>query len=64
MGDRTAAGGWLFKQEPDCYSYADLEIKKEGRLGDWDLVRLPRLSVLPVGPDQWKCLADMSRATP
>jgi predicted RNA-binding protein with PUA-like domain len=29
------------------------EIKKNPRLGDWDLVRLPRLSVMPVSTAQW-----------
>jgi predicted RNA-binding protein with PUA-like domain len=130
-----ARGGWLFKQEPSCYSYADLErdgttlwdgvnnnlarqhlrnvkkgdrvlyyhtgkekavvgemvvvegpmqdpasddpkavtvkvkavrrlqnpitlarIKSEPALANWDLVRMSRLSVVPVTPEQWKHL--------
>jgi predicted RNA-binding protein with PUA-like domain len=30
------------------------EIKSDKLLADWDLVRLPRLSVVPVTPVQWK----------
>jgi predicted RNA-binding protein with PUA-like domain len=29
-------------------------IKKDPALKDWDLVRLPRLSVLPVSEEQWR----------
>jgi predicted RNA-binding protein with PUA-like domain len=29
------------------------QIKKTPRLADWDLVRLPRLSVMPVSAAQW-----------
>jgi predicted RNA-binding protein with PUA-like domain len=38
------------------------EIKKDAQLRSWDLVRLPRLSVLKVGPAEWKRLVEMSRA--
>jgi predicted RNA-binding protein with PUA-like domain len=30
------------------------EIKGDPALATWDLVRLPRLSVMPVTPEQWK----------
>jgi predicted RNA-binding protein with PUA-like domain len=30
------------------------QIKADDRLADWDLVRLPRLSVVPVSSAQWK----------
>jgi len=132
------AGGWLFKEEPDHYSYADLErdgtalwdgvknnlarqhlrdvrpgdrvlyyhtgneraivgemrvtagpqagtagddpkavavtvapvrrwpqavtlqmIKNDPLFADWELVRLPRLSVLPVSAEQWRRLAQL-----
>src|SRR5260370_28060516 len=33
MGDEEKRGYWLFKQEPACYSYADLE--RDGRTV-WD----------------------------
>ena len=134
----TAAGGWLFKEEPNHYSYSDLErdsttiwsgvanplarqnlrkvkagdrvlyyhtgqeraivgemtvveaprpdpddpdpkavavlvkavrrwprpvgleeIKKDSAFAGWDLVRLPRLSVLAVTPDQWRRLEQL-----
>jgi predicted RNA-binding protein with PUA-like domain len=35
-------------------------IKEEPKLAAWDLVRLPRLSVLPVSEEQWKCLEQLS----
>ncbi len=136
---KTTGGGWLFKEEPDHYSYADLErdgatwwngvsnnlarqhlrqvkagdrvlyyhtgkekaivgemrviagpkadpdaddpkaavvqveavarwpspvtlerIKAEPALAGWDLVRLPRLSVVPVSAEQWRRLEEMS----
>ncbi len=138
-----AAGGWLFKQEPNCYSYADLErdggtlwdgvgnalarqhlrnvkvgdrvlyyhtgtekaivgvmrivagpmpdpgsddpkavvvrvepaerwaqpvtldqIKQDPALQGWDLVRLPRLSVMPVRPEQWQRVEALRRPAP
>lgn len=34
------------------------EIKAIDELSDFDLVRLPRLSVMPVSPDQWQILQD------
>jgi len=144
MGRRVQVTGWLFKQEPSCYSFADLErdratiwdgvtnalalqnlrkvqpgdrvlfyhtgkekaivgemrilegpapdasvpddskrvtvkvefvrrwprpvrlqeIKDDAQLRVWDLVRLPRLSVVPVSPAQWRRLDQLSQATP
>jgi predicted RNA-binding protein with PUA-like domain len=37
------------------------EIKKSGRFSDFALVRLPRLSVMPVTDDQWAAIEAMSR---
>jgi predicted RNA-binding protein with PUA-like domain len=37
------------------------EIKKVPELAGWDLVRLPRLSVLPVTAEQWQRLEAMGR---
>jgi len=37
-------------------------IKQEPRLKSWDLVRLPRLSIMPVSAEQWRCLEEMSRS--
>jgi predicted RNA-binding protein with PUA-like domain len=34
-------------------------IKHDPLLKTWDLVRLPRLSVMPVSPDQWKRLEEL-----
>lgn len=138
MATKANAGGWLFKEEPDHYSYADLErdgqtvwngisnpvalknlrsvqvgdrvlyyhtgkvravvgemkvtagptidpgdpknvsvtvapvknwprpvtldeIKKEPALKTWDLVRISRLSVVKVSPDEWKLLEEMAK---
>jgi predicted RNA-binding protein with PUA-like domain len=36
-------------------------IKKDRLLADWDLVRLPRLSVVPVSPAQWRRLEELAR---
>ena len=136
MAGEEKTGYWLFKQEPECYSYADLErdgrtvwdgvtnslaqknlrqvrvgdrilfyhtgkqkavvgemvvvsgprpasdadkhvvveveplrrlqavtleqIKADALLGNWDLVRLPRLSVVPVTPAQWQRVQELS----
>jgi predicted RNA-binding protein with PUA-like domain len=30
------------------------EIKEDPKLASWDLVRLPRLSIVPVTPTQWR----------
>jgi predicted RNA-binding protein with PUA-like domain len=38
------------------------EIKASGRFLDFPLVRLPRLSVMPVTEDQWEAIEAMSRA--
>lgn len=37
------------------------EIKAGGRFQDFPLVRLPRLSVMPVTEDQWEAIVAMSR---
>jgi predicted RNA-binding protein with PUA-like domain len=36
-------------------------IKDDPRFRDWDLVRLPRLSVMPVEPEVWDEIVAMSR---
>jgi predicted RNA-binding protein with PUA-like domain len=36
-------------------------IKKDPVLADWDLVRLPRLSVMPVTEAQWRRVAELSQ---
>jgi predicted RNA-binding protein with PUA-like domain len=38
------------------------EIKADARLASWDLVRLPRLSVVPVSAEQWARIEALSRA--
>ena len=38
------------------------EIKTAGRFADFPLVRLPRLSVMPVTDDQWEAIEAMARA--
>jgi predicted RNA-binding protein with PUA-like domain len=134
MAGTSKTGYWLFKQEPSCYSYADLEregrtlwdgvanalalkhlsqvrhgdrvyfyhtgkekavvgemkvvkvgdaneapvsvtvapvrkldspvtlarIKADAQLRDWDLLRLPRLSVLPLTARQWQRVQELS----
>jgi predicted RNA-binding protein with PUA-like domain len=37
-------------------------IKSDPELAGWDLVRLPRLSVVPVTPAQWRRVHELSRA--
>ena len=37
------------------------EIKASGRFADWALVRIPRLSVMPVTDDQWEAIEAMAR---
>jgi predicted RNA-binding protein with PUA-like domain len=37
------------------------EIKDEPTLKDWDLVRMSRLSVVPVSPEQWRRVEALSR---
>jgi predicted RNA-binding protein with PUA-like domain len=37
------------------------QIKAEPLLADWELVRLPRLSVLPVTDEQWRRVEELSR---
>jgi predicted RNA-binding protein with PUA-like domain len=36
-------------------------IKQDPRLAGWELVRLPRLSVMPVSSEQWRRLEELSR---
>lgn len=36
-------------------------IKKDRRLQGWDLVRLPRLSVMPVTESQWKRIEELGQ---
>jgi predicted RNA-binding protein with PUA-like domain len=134
MAGKSKTGYWLFKQEPSCYSYADLEregrtlwdgvanalalkylsqvrhgdrvyfyhtgkekavvgemrvvqvgdanekpfsvevapvrrldnpvtlarIKVDTQLREWDLLRLPRLSVLPMTARQWQRIQELS----
>ena len=36
-------------------------IKESGQFADWELVRLPRLSVVPVNQTQWKYVLKESR---
>lgn len=38
------------------------EVKAAGRFADFALVRLPRLSVMPVSEEQWAAIEAMSRA--
>lgn len=38
------------------------EIKNDPLLASWDLVRLPRLSVLPVSEEQWRRVEELGRA--
>ena len=37
------------------------EIKGSGRFADWALVRIPRLSVMPVTEEQWTAIEAMAR---
>ena len=37
-------------------------IKDDPRLASWDLVRLPRLSVMPVTADQWRRVEELSES--
>jgi predicted RNA-binding protein with PUA-like domain len=36
-------------------------IKQDPHLKTWDLVRLPRLSVMPISPEQWNRLEALAR---
>lgn len=36
------------------------EIKSSGKFKDFDLVRLPRLSVMPVSDDAWRAIEEMA----
>ncbi len=37
------------------------EIKAAPQFSDWELVRLPRLSVMPVTPEHWQAVHTLSR---
>jgi predicted RNA-binding protein with PUA-like domain len=37
------------------------QIKEDPQLADWELVRLPRLSVMPVTDEQWRRVEEMGR---
>jgi len=39
------------------------EIKADPLLAGWELVRLPRLSVMPVTDEQWKRVEELARAS-
>jgi predicted RNA-binding protein with PUA-like domain len=36
-------------------------VKRDPQLKDWDLARLPRLSVMPVTEDQWRRVEELSK---
>lgn len=38
------------------------EIKADAKLKNFDLVRLPRLSIMPVSEEQWKIIEETSRS--
>jgi predicted RNA-binding protein with PUA-like domain len=38
------------------------QIKEDKALADWDLVRLPRLSVMPVTDAQWQQVEHLGRS--
>ena len=38
------------------------EMKKDRRFADWELVRIPRLSVMPVSAEQWARIEELARA--
>ena len=38
-----------------------VEIKANAKLKHFDLVRLPRLSIMPVSEEQWKIIEEMAR---
>lgn len=42
------------------YAVALARIKDDPLLADWDLVRLPRLSVMPVTEEQWRRVEELS----
>jgi predicted RNA-binding protein with PUA-like domain len=39
------------------------QVKKDPVLGSWDLVRLPRLSVMPVSEAQWRRVEELGGGT-
>jgi predicted RNA-binding protein with PUA-like domain len=47
------------RQLPHALSLS--RIKEDSRLADWELVRLPRLSVMPVTNVQWRCVEELGQ---
>ncbi|MBI2988862.1 MAG: EVE domain-containing protein [Deltaproteobacteria bacterium] len=43
-----------------CRSVTLSEMKANPKLGKFDLLRLPRLSVMPVSDEQWKTIEEMA----
>ncbi|MEH2295423.1 EVE domain-containing protein [Nostoc sp.] len=39
------------------------QIKQDNKFTDFDLLRLPRLSVVPVGEVYWQCLIELTNGT-
>jgi predicted RNA-binding protein with PUA-like domain len=39
-------------------------IKADSELADWELVRLPRLSIMPVTDAQWQRIEELARESP
>ena len=37
-------------------------VKADPLLADWELVRLPRLSIVPVSPEQWRRVEELVKA--
>jgi len=37
------------------------QIKEDSNLADWELVRMSRLSVMPVSEAQWRSVEEMSK---
>jgi predicted RNA-binding protein with PUA-like domain len=59
--------GWEFKLAPVeqlTQAITLKQIKESGRFPDWELVRLPRLSVVPVNPEQWNTILHWSLTSP
>ncbi len=52
----------LRAQEPLARPVALDEMKKQAALKDFDLLRLPRLSVMPVSEGQWKAVLALAKA--
>jgi len=62
--ESTAEGGVRVKVEPVKRLPAPVPlsvIKKDADLADWELVRISRLSVMPVSAKQWKRIEQLSK---